>query len=143
MKAIFLDTSVLFKLYHSEPGSETYRRLLISHEGASLYLSRFSLVEFASICSRMVRMQHLKLEQSNDLLYQLALDQDKMILLPITDSIISSAQSLVVRYGSKGLRAPDGLQLATAVSLAETASLFLSADSALNDRFIDEGLPIG
>ncbi|MEZ0487293.1 hypothetical protein [Fibrella aquatica] len=60
----------------------------------------------------------------------------------VTDSlIIEQARLLMAIYGEQGLRTLDSIQLATAVSLAQQADLFLTADKLLQTFLEAEHLP--
>lgn len=142
MKGAFLDTSVVFKLYHREESTEHYRRLLTRGGAVRLIISRYTLLEFSSICARMVRMQEMLESDASNLLALFNADTSKFELVDLSNSILEVAQRLIHQFGAKGLRAPDAIQLATALSLREEASLHLSADQLLTSLFVELDLPI-
>ncbi|MCI0513025.1 hypothetical protein L0128_07440 [candidate division KSB1 bacterium] len=60
----------------------------------------------------------------------------------MNQKLIESAQELLMKYGSKGLRTLDALQLASALTLKFQDSVFLTADELLKALLIEEGLKV-
>ena len=58
-----------------------------------------------------------------------------------TDSIIiEQARFMVSKYGLKGLRTLDSIQLSTAITLATEVKLFITSDTLLKSLLTEEGL---
>jgi len=67
-------------------------------------------------------------------------DFGKYTFITLDSIVIEQARILSSKYGTKGLRTLDGIQLSTAVLLSKQSDLFLTADKLLNTFFEEEGL---
>ena len=56
------------------------------------------------------------------------------------NEIVETASFFLDKYGVKGLRTLDSIQLACAVSLKNSVDLFITSDNILLDIFNKEGL---
>ncbi len=52
---VFLDTSILFKLYHEEEGTEEIDKFFEEEEIEQVYLSEIAEIEFYSAVSKKLR----------------------------------------------------------------------------------------
>jgi uncharacterized protein len=139
---IFLDTCSLFKLYHHEAGSDDLQRLFSSLAISAIFLSDLTKIEFTSTIWKKVRTREITEIQAQTTLALFETDFDKYGFI-VTDSlVIEQARLLVSKYGKKGLRTLDSIQLSTAISLREQVGLFCTADKLLLFCFEAENLPI-
>jgi hypothetical protein len=90
----------------------------------------------------MVRMQEISQSSADGLITQFDSDTSKFMVIDVSNPILEVAQRLIHQFGAKGLRAPDAIQLGTALSLREIVSLHLSADQLLTSLFVELDLPI-
>jgi uncharacterized protein len=138
---IFLDTCSLFKLYHREAGSEDLQQLFSVLAITTIFLSDLTKIEFTSTIWKKVRTKEITEIQAQTTLALFEADFDKFSFV-VTDSlVIEQARLLVSKYGIKGLRTLDSIQLSTAISLREKVGLFCTADKLLLSLFEAENLP--
>lgn len=136
MAAYYADASVLIKRHLIELGSSWFTALVEEHPDTQIVTSRLSTVEVVSGMARRVREGQLALEAYRQLRDDfLGLCKRSYLLIPLTDSLLASARSLLERHP---LRAYDALHLAAAlaantqVQLSGLAALtFLAADTRL------------
>jgi len=137
MKA-FLDTSSLVKLYHQETGSETILKTLSNIK--AVVLSEIAILEFRSAFWKKIRQKELPEETAVNVIACFENDYDKFQWIIIDSNVIHSSAGLLMRYGSKGLRTLDSLQLACALTLEIDDYIFLSSDVLLLEFFNNEKL---
>lgn len=140
---IFLDTSVLIKLYHTEIGTEEIDQVFIENKKAIVFLSAVAKIEFTSTMWKKVRLQEISITQCNEIIALFKNDLSKYSFVPIDDNIIDQANTLIGKYGNQGLRMLDSIQLATSVFLRQHVDFFYTTDKLLNSFFKQENLPIG
>jgi uncharacterized protein len=137
---IFLDTSSLFRLYHQEEGTDeleaVFKRATITH----IYLSEIAKVEFTSAVWKKVRTKEITTEQAVIVCDSFESDFEKYHFSVADSLIVEQARLLVARYGMKGLRTLDGIQLSTCISLATHVDVFFTADKLLKELLHTEGL---
>jgi predicted nucleic acid-binding protein len=109
---LFLDTSSLVKLYVEEAGSASVRRLVA--DASRIAVSVLAYPEARSAFAR--RRREGALTASGLRAARAAFEQDwtRMVRLAVTEDVYRAAGSLAERHG---LRALDGLQLASFLSL--------------------------
>lgn len=139
---IFLDTSSLFKLYHKEDGTAELQRLFSTATVTAVFLSEISKVEFASAIWKKVRSKEITEQQPKTTLDLFTSDFSKYAFVATDSKIIEQAIILTSKYGAKGLRALDGIQLSTCLSLSKMADVFLTSDILLKEFLISENLPV-
>ena len=137
---IFFDTSSLFKLYHEEEGTDQLLDFLNNNPGYKIYLSELTLVEIYSAILKKVRIGHLSLAQAKIFFAVLDSDFKKFLFVSIDSPLIKNSQQLVVKYGAKGLRSLDAIQLASAINIKSLIDLALTGDMLLKQFLIDEGI---
>ncbi|WP_353481180.1 type II toxin-antitoxin system VapC family toxin [Haliscomenobacter sp.] len=137
---IFLDTSTLFKLYHRESGTVELEVLFTTEKITTIFLSEITKIEFASSIWKKVRMGDVSLLEASMTLRLFENDFGKYTFITLDSIVIEQARILSSKYGTKGLRTLDGIQLSTAVLLSKQSDLFLTADKLLNTFFEEEGL---
>lgn len=137
---IFLDTSVVLKLYLQEADSTAWRTRLRTVSG-DIYLTTLSQVEFASAATKKARVGQTALAVAEAAIRLFRQDVGKCHWIPLTDSVLVNAGQLVEKHATAGLRTLDALQLAAALTVRTHAGLFLTADQRLETIFQQEGLP--
>ena len=147
MKAAYLDTTALVKLYGSEPGSEWLRGLMLGPDAPAVLISRLALVEATCALARLGTQGELSAADRAQVL--LALEHDaahRFIVLDMLTRVMQTAQGLANRHP---LRTPGSIQLATAwlanreiVQAGLPPLTFLCADSALLEVARTEGLVV-
>lgn len=137
---LFLDTSVLFKLYHRETDTAEFERIFSNFRITNVFLSEITKIEFASTIWKKVRTNEVTPEQANRTLQLFTNDFEKYTFITTDSLVLEQARNLVSKYGIQGLRTLDGIQLATAVLLSSQADLFFTADKLLQSFMQSEGL---
>ncbi len=139
---IFLDTSSLFKLYHREKGTDELENLFLIHQIDCIYLAEIAKIEFASVVSKKARMKEMDIEKARFLLSAFEIDQPKFSFIPDSDSIKSTAVSLISTHWMSGLRTLDSIQLASVLEVKERVGLFHTSDLVLKELAKKEGIPV-
>ena len=128
---VFLDTSSLFKLYHEEEDSDIIESIFRNNKVNEVFLSELSKIELASTVWKKVRIGDIQEAQAKVIIDAFEEDFSKYTFIQIDNIIVEVARSLINKYGKKGLRALDSIQLSTAVMLTKKVDLFASADKLL------------
>ncbi len=139
---IFFDTSTLFKLYHTEVGTEEIDKIFTETDVKEIYLSVITKIEFDSVVWRKIRMQEISEEQATELTKSFAEDYKLYNFVEINNTLIKKAKQLVTKYGKEGLRTLDSIQLASAILVKDNVDINKSADKLLNKLFKKEGLSL-
>jgi predicted nucleic acid-binding protein len=139
---IFLDTSSLFKLYHREEGTSELEQVFSKAKVTTVFLSEISKIEFSSTIWKKVRTKEIAELDAQKTLSLFESDFGKYAFITIDSLLIEQANILISKYGKKGLRTLDSIQLSTAVSLFQKADIFFTADHQLQSFFLAEGLSI-
>jgi predicted nucleic acid-binding protein len=129
---IFLDTSSLFKLYFQEDGSAELDQLFELHSIEKIYLSALAGIEFRSIVWRKVRMNEITVQQATLLLNAFDEDYASYTIVATDESLLELSRQLLDKYGQRGLRSLDSIQLASAITVKANVQLFKTADDLLN-----------
>lgn len=139
---LYLDTSSLFKLYHSEPGSEEMDSVFSDNEITGIFLSEITNVEFISAVFKRVRMKELSMNDAEQLIKLFDNDLKKYTIVPVSSTTLENAKLLILKYGQEGLRTLDALQFASAIEVKNLVSKYLTSDKLLLSFFEKEYLPI-
>ncbi len=137
---IFLDTSSLLKLYHRETGTSELELIFLSGKITNVFLSEISKIEFASAIWKKVWTKEITESEARTTLELFESDYEKYIFIAVDSIIIEQARILTLKYGEKGLRTLDSIQLSTSISLFQRADKFFSADNLLKFFLEAEGL---
>ena len=135
---IYLDTSVLVKLYAPEPDSRTVAASV--REDPQIVVSDLTRLEFASAVARLTREGLLPGARGRTLIQRLEKDWSAFTRVRVSDEVLVAAQALLWRHP---LRTLDALQLGTALIVtrsAPTALRFGTADRRLAEAAEAEGL---
>jgi uncharacterized protein len=138
---IFLDTSALVKLYHQEQDSETIQRH-IKEIADSLCISEIALLEFRSEVWKKVRTGEISAEVAASVISLFEKDEAGYQTISVSSSLLRQSSYLIMKYGRKGLRTLDAIQLASAVSLGTFNTLCVSSDKLLKELFVLENLTV-
>jgi len=137
---IFLDTSSLFKLYHREVDTVIIEQIFSDVKITSVYLSEITKVEFTSSVWKKVRTKEITELDAIKTLQLFERDSAKYTFIATDSLIIEQAKVLTTKYGLKGLRTLDSIQLSSAISLRAEVGLFITSDNLLKSFLSDEGL---
>ena len=137
---IFLDTSSLFKLYHREADTVMIEQIFSQVTVTNVYLSEITKVEFTSSVWKKVRTREVTELEAITTLQLFERDSTKFTFVATDSIIIERARSLTTKYGLKGLRTLDSIQLSSAISLTTEVGLFVTSDNLLKSLLNDEGL---
>jgi uncharacterized protein len=125
---VFFDTSALVKYFHEEEGTDSVTPLIENIEN-DVWISELAFVEFVSALHKKYRTGVLGKRE-----IALALDGFTetcavFSVEPLGQSVTQEAVILLNQYGpTNNLRTLDALQLAAFSLIAETNSIFVSAD---------------
>jgi len=141
MKNIYLDTSSIINIYHSEFDTERVLEIL-ANDIDNIYLSELAKVEFNSAFWKKIRQGESTEEEGKEVINNFEDDYSKYEWVKVDLEILNSAKELIKKYGKDGLRTLDSIQLACAVFIKEKVDGHLTSDIALKEIFIKEGLII-
>lgn len=137
---IFLDTSSLIKLYHTEAGTNELDKLLDENSIQEIFLSEIAKVEFDSAVWKKVRTKDLSKEEAIDIINSFQSDYKNFSFINTDNYLLILARELVTKYGITGLRTLDSIQLASIVSIKAELSLAVTADDLLRSLIEKEGV---
>ena len=137
---IFLDTSSLFKLYHREADTVLIEQIFTQVTVTNVYLSEITKVEFSSSVLKKVRTNEISELEAITTLQLFERDSEKYSFIATDNIIIERAKNFISKYGLKGLRTLDSIQLSSATLLKAEVDLFLTSDNLLKSLLIEEGL---
>ncbi len=137
---LFLDTSVLVKLYFREEGTEELDKYLNDNKVKAIYLSEITKIEFSSAIWKKVRTKEL--DENDAKVLQNGFKKEHISHAKSADRKleVDTANDLIVKYGSMGLRTLDAIQLSCVISEKEHISHAKSADRKLEEMFRLEGI---
>lgn len=138
---IFIDTSSLFKLYHREADTELIESVFSKVRVTNIFLSDITKIEFTSTVWKKVRIQEISVVEAETTLGLFELDTYKYTFIATDNLIIEQARNLINKYGIKGLRTLDSIQLSSALTVASKVKLFLTSDILLKSLMKEEKLP--
>ena len=134
---LFLDTSVLVKLYHHEEGTDNLWNFLIRYStDLFLTISDLTPIEFRSALLKRVRIEEIELNTTTQVITDFEKDMELMNIVEIEKSIKERAIELLDEHAStKNFRTLDSLQLSAAIISNEsfTIDYFIAADQRLLD----------
>ena len=140
---LYLDTSSLIKLYHTEPGTVELDNILANESLEDIFLSFITVIEFNSAIWKKVRTKELSEEIALAIIDAFSNDYPNYKFVDINNDLIVTAKELVTKYAIHGLRTLDSIQLASIISVKSEISMAISADNLLNSLISLEGINIG
>ncbi len=87
-------------------------------------------------------MNEITVQNATLLLDAFDKDYPAYTFIPVDELLLQLSCQLLDKYGQRGLRSLDVIQLASAVSVHREVRLFKTADALLNTLFIAEFLPV-
>lgn len=128
---IYLDTSALTKMLNPENESDVLTAWMATRtdEGEALAASVIGRIEMARVAAR---------SSDPDDVSQAQFVGSRLVTVPLTTAIARAAESV----GPAHLRPLDAIHLASAVSVREHITAFVSYDKRLLDAARAEGLPV-
>jgi len=134
---LFVDTSVLVKLYIAEPGSEPMRKA--AAQGDPVAVSHLAFAEIHATFARRRREGLLLASEFEQLRLRLAEDWQELTQVPIGAEILALVPGLCERHP---LRGADALHLASALLLHQGGLevTFACSDRHLLEAATSEGL---
>ena len=116
--ALFFDTSALAKLYHEEVGSAVVQRLVEIPDQVS-FISGLGALEMHSVLAGKVRTGEITAEAMDMARRRFRADARKrrFRVMALRATHYESAEALLTKYGTSGLRTLDALQMALALDL--------------------------
>lgn len=137
---IFLDTSSLIKLYHTEIGTEFLDKIFEENIIEVIYLSEIAKVEFTSAIWKKVRTKDLTSDKANEIINVFQKDYINYAFIPLDSELVSKAKDLIVKYGIRGLRTLDAFQLASLLEVKSELTFALTSDDLLKSFTVSEGI---
>ncbi len=140
MKA-FLDTSSLIKLYHQEEGSDFVVEVL-SNDVIEIFISELAVLEFRAALWKKIREKEIEERVAIEVIKCFQNDVNNFQWILLQSDLVESASHLLMKYGIRGLRTLDSLQLAAALTLRDEECVFLTSDKLSRTLFKDERLKV-
>jgi len=137
---IFLDTSSLIKLYHTETGTDYLDKVFETNTITEIFLSDLAKVEFISAIWKKVRTKDLTDTEATSIITSFNNDYDNYSFIELTSDITLIARDLINKYGLKGLRTLDSLQLASILNVKSELAFAITADELLRTLIVLEGV---
>ncbi|MDP2890259.1 MAG: type II toxin-antitoxin system VapC family toxin [Bacteroidota bacterium] len=137
---IFLDTSSLIKLYHTELGTDDLDRLLDENSVEQIFLAEIAKIEFNSAVWKKVRTKDLTKDEAVEIIDSFQSDYPNYSFISTDHQLLVAARDLIAKYGYAGLRTLDSIQLASILSIKEELSLAATADELLRSLIEKEGV---
>jgi uncharacterized protein len=128
---VYLDTSSLIKLYHTESGTKELDAIFQSNTVEGVFVSSLAKVEFNSALWKKVRTKDLLAEEAVVIISSFESDYSNYNFIDVTDDVIAVAKELISKYGLSGLRALDSIQLASIIKVRSQLDLAIAADELL------------
>ncbi len=129
---LFIDTSALVKLYHTEKGTERLWNILEENKNnLFISVSKVSITEVHSAFMKKVRTNEIKRDDAISALDFFKLDVDKFNVISLNDNLIDVSIDLILHYSEqKNLRSLDSLQLSSAIicNISNKIDKFISSD---------------
>ena len=135
---LYLDTSALVKLYVGEPGSETVRGLVKSHD--LIATSRIAYPEARAALARRQREGGLTPEEQSLAVAALDRDMDALVVVELLPRVAQRAGELAEELSLRGF---DAVHVASALEfrhIVSTEVTFLAFDKRLNGASLQVGL---
>ena len=129
---VFFDTSSLIKLYFKEDGTSALEKIFLENVIFEIFVSEITKAEFFSAIYKKLRTKDLLTQEADAILGAFVADEHKFSFISVDSQIIGSSQKFISKYGVKGLRALDAIQLASAYSVRDSIGLAVSNDKLLN-----------
>ncbi len=137
---IYLDTSSLIKLYHTESGTKELDGIFESNQVQEVFVSSLTKVEFNSALWKKVRTKDLIEIEAVEIMASFEADYSNYSFIEVTQEVLLVAKELISKYGLNGLRTLDSIQLASILKVKSKLDLAITADDLLNSLIEMEGI---
>ncbi len=137
---IYLDTSSLIKLYHTETETEKLDDLFNSNSIETVFLSEITKVEFNSAIQKKARTKDLSSNEATRIIEAFEADYGNFSFVKIDYNLILQARELISKYATEGLRTLDSIQLASIISAKQQIAFAITADKLLLTLIHMEGV---
>lgn len=137
---LFFDTSAIVKLYHLEKGTEAIVSAV--EKSTNIFISQITPIEYQSAFYKKLRLKEISEDDLTKALKLFENDLGNFQIIPITNHLIDLAKTLLSRYGKKGLRTWDSIQLASAAIEKSSFEYALCSDEKLNEFLLSENIKI-
>jgi predicted nucleic acid-binding protein len=137
---IYLDTSSLIKLYHTETETEKLDDLFNSNSIETVFLSEITKVEFNSAIQKKARTKDLSSNEATRIIETFEADYGNFSFVKIDYNLILQARELISKYATEGLRTLDSIQLASIISAKQQIAFAITADKLLLTLIHMEGV---
>ena len=94
---IYLDTSSLIKLYHTESGTDELDNLFESNSIQEIFLSEITKIEFNSAIWKKVRTKDLTIDEATEITNSFTNDYDNYSFIGSDYDLILRAKDLVTK----------------------------------------------
>ena len=94
---IFLDTSILFKLYYSEAGSAEIKDFIIKNTTSIIFIAEISRLEFISTVWKKVRTKQIEINDADTIISNFEKDEYRYSFVKSDDIIINRAKQLLFK----------------------------------------------
>jgi uncharacterized protein len=132
---LFLDSSALVKLYHSETGTDRLSALLATNaDDLILTIADISLLEFHSAVLKRVRIKEVSIKTAKTILTAFENDLAMFNVVEVDSETKQIAKGLLLQEAAKrNFGTLDALQLSAALSVDSVLPVdwFVAADKAL------------
>lgn len=138
----FVDSSALFKMYHSERGAE---RMGVVYDGrGKIFISELACLELASTAARKRRNGTINGRTFESLIARFALDIGPRIeVFSFSPAVLEGAyQFLVESHGANPLKTLDALQFFFYRENCKPDTVYVSADQRLLGIVRNHGFPV-
>jgi predicted nucleic acid-binding protein len=145
--AYFVDSSALVKRYVLETGTAWVRGVTRHNPSTTICFARITAVEVASAVARRRKGRSITAAKASSILHRFRQHlAGRYAVVEITPALFSRAMRLANKHA---LRAYDAVQLAVALEIRQQRRArgfgpvtLISADGALNNAALAEGLPV-
>lgn len=137
---IYLDTSSLVKLYHTETETEKLDDLFERNTIETVFLSEITKVEFNSAIQKKVRTKDFTKTVATAIIKSFEADYPNFSFVRVNDDLILQARELISKFAMEGLRTLDAIQLASIISIKQQLTFAITADKLLQKFIHIEGV---
>ena len=99
---LYLDTSSLFKLYHTKAGTQVVDSIFAENNPTAIFISEIALIEFTSALFKKVRSKELNNINATLLINLFEVDCKKYNIVPVNTKSFLSAKALLIKYAVEG-----------------------------------------
>ncbi len=143
MPVFYVESSALFKRYRTEPGTPVVNALFQERAESDVFTtSHLVIVEMEATGARALNGRTLTRQALGVLLRSFAEDMGRIMILPVSASILANAGQAARNHA---LRALDAIHFASAATVRETISgqlVLVSSDHEIVQAAKADGIPV-